>query len=260
MTLLRLTRGPDAVLNRKPARRRLALATLCLAVLIAPLDTAVVNLALNPNGRYFGADVSALRWTVDGYNLDYALLLLTGGLIADLLGPRRVFIMGAASFGLAPLVCATALDISLLIGARVLAGIGAALLLPASLATLRGGTTRPGRTRPRARHLGGLQRACQRPGWLGGSSGHTGLTLAARSHAAAAASIIERILAGGGNLAVGRFQTGADVAAMCLAGAQFGDVALAERADRTHPGRGCGQRYRRGESGKSKQRKHFHDM
>ncbi|MHB1656961.1 MAG: MFS transporter [Burkholderiales bacterium] len=118
-------------------RRWPALVTLCLAVLIAQIDTSVVNLAVHPIGVYFTADVATLQWVVDSYNLTYAALLLTGGLLADLIGRRFVFMMGAAIFTAASLLCALAPNISLLIGGRALAGLGAALLLPASLAIIR---------------------------------------------------------------------------------------------------------------------------
>ncbi|OIQ98990.1 multidrug resistance protein Stp [mine drainage metagenome] len=118
-------------------RRRLTLVTLCMAVLIAQVDTSVVNLAIRPIGVYFTAGVAALQWVVDGYNLVYAALLLTGGLLADLLGRRIIFMVGAAVFTAASLLCAFAPTVSLLIGGRALAGLGAALLLPASLAIIR---------------------------------------------------------------------------------------------------------------------------
>ncbi|WP_334040308.1 MFS transporter [Burkholderia ambifaria] len=118
-------------------RRSLTLLTLCLAVLVAQVDTAVVNLATRAIGDYFHAGVGALQWVVDSYNLTYAVLLLTGGLLADLLGRRRIFIAGTAVFTVASLLCARAPSIPVLIGARALAGVGAALLLPASLAIVR---------------------------------------------------------------------------------------------------------------------------
>lgn len=118
-------------------RRWLTLPTLCLAVLIAQLDTSVVNLALQPIGAHFHAEVGALQWVVDGYNLVYAVLLLTGGLLADLYGRRRIFVAGAAVFTVASLICAVAPTMLVLIGGRALAGVGSALLLPASLAVIR---------------------------------------------------------------------------------------------------------------------------
>ena len=114
-----------------------ALLTLCLAVLVAQIDTAVVNLGTHRIGAYFHASVGALQWVVDAYNLLYAVLLLTGGLLADLLGRRRIFMVGAAIFTAASLAAAFSPSIGALIAARAVAGVGAAFLIPASLAIVR---------------------------------------------------------------------------------------------------------------------------
>jgi MFS transporter, DHA2 family, methylenomycin A resistance protein len=118
-------------------RRSLVLLTLCLGVLVAQVDTSVVNLAMQPIGRAFGATVPALQWVLDAYNLSYATLLLTGGLIADLYGRRRAFRFGAAILAAASIACAFAPSVRFLIAARAAAGIGSALLLPASLSIVR---------------------------------------------------------------------------------------------------------------------------
>lgn len=118
-------------------RRRLILLALCLGVLVAQVDTSVVNLAMHPIGATFRAHVAALQWVLDGYNLTYAVLLLTGGLLADLYGRRRAFQAGAAILAAASVACALAPTIGMLIVARVVTGAGAALLLPASLAIVR---------------------------------------------------------------------------------------------------------------------------
>lgn len=118
-------------------RRWLTLVTLCIAVLIAQVDTSIVNLGIHPIGVYFTAGVATLQWVVDSYNLVYASLLLTGGLLADLLGRRIIFMVGVAVFTAASLLCAFAPSVSLLIGGRAIAGLGAALLLPATLAIIR---------------------------------------------------------------------------------------------------------------------------
>jgi EmrB/QacA subfamily drug resistance transporter len=131
-----LRRGEPKELCSNRAGRGLALATLCLAVLIAQLDSSVVNLAVRPIGRSLDASVAELQWTIDGYNLAYAVLLLTGGLLADLYGRRLVFMAGAVVFVAGSLVCAAAPNVAVLIGGRVIAGIGAALLLPSSLALI----------------------------------------------------------------------------------------------------------------------------
>ena len=128
-----------AMSRTTPARadRRVILFILCLAVLLAQVDTSVVNLAVHAIGVGLRAPLPALQWVVDGYNLSYAVLLMTGGTLADLLGRRRVLRAGAAVFVLGSLLAGLAPDIGVLIAARVLAGIGAALLLPASLALIR---------------------------------------------------------------------------------------------------------------------------
>lgn len=122
----------------RPAERRgLILATLCMAVLIAQVDTSVVNLGTRAIGQAFDAGTGTLQWVVDAYNVTYAIFLLTGGLIADLWGRRLVFMIGAAVFTAASLVCAFAPTVSILIAGRALTGVGAALLVPASLAIIR---------------------------------------------------------------------------------------------------------------------------
>jgi DHA2 family methylenomycin A resistance protein-like MFS transporter len=117
----------------KPA----ALAILCLGVIVAQVDTSVVNLAAQPIGLALKASVTQLQWVVDAYNLVYAALLISGGLFADLYGRRRMFVIGCAVFALASLACAFAPTIAMLIVARALTGLGSALLLPASLSLIR---------------------------------------------------------------------------------------------------------------------------
>jgi MFS transporter, DHA2 family, methylenomycin A resistance protein len=118
-------------------RRWLTLTTLCAAVLIAQLDSSVANLAIRPIGDDLQAGLGALQWVIDSYNLVYAVMLLTGGLLADLYGRRLVFMAGAGIFTAASLLCTLAPSVQWLIGGRALAGVGAALLLPSSLAIIR---------------------------------------------------------------------------------------------------------------------------
>lgn len=126
-----------AALNDTAQRRGLILLTLCLGVLVAQVDTSVVNLAAQPIGEAFGASVQALQWVLDAYNLTYAVLLLSGGLCADVFGRRRIFRAGAAIIAVASVACVVAPAIGVLIAARATMGIGAAMLLPASLAIVR---------------------------------------------------------------------------------------------------------------------------
>jgi MFS transporter, DHA2 family, methylenomycin A resistance protein len=127
------------------------LLTMSLGVLIAQIDTSVINLAVKNVGASLGAGVTALQWIVDAYNLVYASLLLAAGTLADLYGRRRVFAIGIALFMLGSLVCGLAPNAALLIVGRAVAGLGAALEIPTSLAILA--VAYP-ETRERTRALG----------------------------------------------------------------------------------------------------------
>lgn len=116
--------------------RRWILATMCLGVLIAQLDTSVVNLALAPIGVALHASVNVLQWVVDAYNVVYASLLLTAGTLSDIYGRRRIFALGVAIFTLGSLICGFAPNEAILIAGRGLTGVGAALVIPTSLAIL----------------------------------------------------------------------------------------------------------------------------
>jgi EmrB/QacA subfamily drug resistance transporter len=107
-----------------------------LGVLIAQIDTSVVNLAVKPIGTDLKASVTDLQWIVDAYNLVYASLLLTGGTLADLYGRRRILALGIALFTLGTVVCGLAPDVPTVLAGRTVAGLGAALEVPASLAIL----------------------------------------------------------------------------------------------------------------------------
>jgi len=114
----------------------LILLTMSLGVLVAQIDTSVVNLAVKEIGAKLGAGVTALQWVVDAYNLVYASLLLTAGTLADLYGRRRIFALGIALFTLGSLVCGLAPNAIVLVAGRAIAGLGAALEVPTSLAIL----------------------------------------------------------------------------------------------------------------------------
>ena len=114
----------------------LILLTTSLGVLIAQIDTSVVNLAVKPIGADFNASVTALQWVVDVYNFVYASLLLSAGTLADLYGRRRIFALGVVLFTLGTVVCGLAPDVPTLVAGRAIAGLGAALEVPASLAVL----------------------------------------------------------------------------------------------------------------------------
>ena len=117
--------------------RKIILLALCLGVLMAQIDTSVINLATRAIGAGLHAPIATLQWVVDGYNLTYAALLLTGGILGDLFGRRRVFAAGIAVFCAGCLACTLAPGSAVLIAGRVVAGLGAAMLLPCSLAIVR---------------------------------------------------------------------------------------------------------------------------
>ena len=107
-----------------------------LASGVAFLDGSVVNLALPAFQKDFGATVIDLQWVINGYTLALASLLLIGGRLGDYVGQRRVFSWGIVLFTLASVLCARASSIDQLIWFRAVQGIGAALMIPGSLAII----------------------------------------------------------------------------------------------------------------------------
>ncbi len=130
-----------------PAGRWVLLATV-LGSSMVMLDSTVVNVALPTIGRHLDASLAGLQWTVTAYTLTLAGLILLGGSLGDRLGRRRVFLIGVAWFAVASALCGLAPDIGVLIGARVLQGVGGALLTPGSLAIIQ--ATFAANDRPRA--------------------------------------------------------------------------------------------------------------
>ena len=126
---------------------RMVLVTTVLASSLAFVDGSVVNVGLPSIGAAFGAD-EGLSWIVNGYLLPLSALLLLGGAAGDIYGRRRVLVWGTVLFALASALCALAPTLGWLIGARVVQGVGAALLMPNSLAIL--GATFSGEARGRA--------------------------------------------------------------------------------------------------------------
>lgn len=106
------------------------------AFVIVQLDVTIVNVALPAIGRELGAGVSALQWVVDAYTLGFAVFLLSAGVLGDRFGARRIFLAGFALFTLASLACALAPGALALNLARAAQGVGAAFMVPSSLAIL----------------------------------------------------------------------------------------------------------------------------
>lgn len=115
---------------------RLVLATTILASSLAFIDGSVVNVGLPAIGESLGAGPASLQWIVNAYLLPLSALLLVGGAAGDHWGRRRALIAGTALFGAASLACALAPNLQLFLLGRLLQGVGAAFLMPASLAIL----------------------------------------------------------------------------------------------------------------------------
>ena len=115
------------------ARRWLVLAIVGAAFFMTILDVTIVNVALPSLGRSLRASDSGLSWVLTAYSLTFGCLLLLGGRAADLLGRRRVFLVGLVLFVVASLVCGLANDLGVLVTARAVQGVGAAIISPAAL-------------------------------------------------------------------------------------------------------------------------------
>src|ERR1700730_3186797 len=121
----------------RSGKGRVALVATVAASAMASLDATVVNVALPHIGKDFHASVSALQWVLTGYLLALASLILLGGALGDRFGRRKVFIIGTVWFAAASLLCGAAMNIEVLVDARIIQGGGAALLTPGSLAILQ---------------------------------------------------------------------------------------------------------------------------
>ena len=130
------------------AHPRLVLATTILASSLAFIDGSVVNVGLPAIGKSLGAEAGALSWIVNAYLLPLSALLLLGGAAGDRYGRRRLLIAGVALFAVASLACAVAPNLTALLLGRFVQGIGAAILMPNSLAIL--GQTFSGAAKGRA--------------------------------------------------------------------------------------------------------------
>jgi len=150
MTTNQMVGGGELALHGResaPGRSSPAL-TLTAALLgfaLICLDASVVNVALPAIGRSLGARMAGLQWVVDAYTLPFAALMLSTGAFADRAGASRAFALGTTVFTLASVACGLAPDLPLLIGARVVQGMAAAVVLPASLSLVRQAFPEPAR-------------------------------------------------------------------------------------------------------------------
>jgi DHA2 family methylenomycin A resistance protein-like MFS transporter len=124
----------------KPLRSALAtsltLAAMSLGYGVVQLDVTIVNTALSSIGMSLGGGVAELQWVVSAYTIAFAAFILTAGALGDRIGAKRVFMAGFAIFTAASVACALAPNATILIAARAVQGLGAAILVPNSLALL----------------------------------------------------------------------------------------------------------------------------
>ena len=120
----------------RTTQRTWALVTVSLATFMTYLDNNIVNVAIPAIQRDLGLSTSGLEWVVSGYLLAFASLLLAGGRLGDVLGRRRLFVVGLAVFTLASLAAGLAGDVDVLVASRAVQGIGAALVTPTTLSII----------------------------------------------------------------------------------------------------------------------------
>ena len=118
------------------SRKAWVLAAAVLGSTMAIVDESVVNIALPSIERDLATTLSTMQWVITAYTLCMSALLLVGGAAADRLGRRRIYLVGVTVFALASIVCGVAPDVPVLLAARATQGIGAALLVPCSLALI----------------------------------------------------------------------------------------------------------------------------
>ena len=118
-------------------RKWLALVAICLGYFMVILDVTVVTVAVPAIGAGLGTGMTGLQWVVDGYTLAFAGLLLFAGGLGDRLGGKPVFVGGLVVFTVASIACGAAPGTVVLVGARLVQGVGAALMVPASLSLLQ---------------------------------------------------------------------------------------------------------------------------
>jgi EmrB/QacA subfamily drug resistance transporter len=130
------TRVPQKTPEAHRTRRPLQLALILVAAFMVVLDFSIVNVALPSIERELHMPPNAVQWIITGYAIAFGGLLILGGRAADLLGRRRMFIVGLVAFSVASLAGGLAQDPALLIAARVIQGAGAAIVAPAALSLI----------------------------------------------------------------------------------------------------------------------------
>jgi MFS family permease len=128
-------------------RQRWTLRVVCVSTALLLVNVAAPNVALPDIAQDLGASFTDLQWTLSGYALALAVFLLTAGTLADRFGRKRLFLVGLVAFNVASVLCAAAPSAPTLIAARVVQGVGAAIMFPSSLALLAEEFTGPARRR-----------------------------------------------------------------------------------------------------------------
>jgi len=126
----------DRIRLNEGNRRWWTLAAMCFALFMIMLDNTVVNVALPSIQRDLGASLSSLEWTVNAYTLTFAVLLVTGGRLGDILGRRRMFLFGVVVFAVSSAAIGLAPDQTWLVAGRAIQGVGAAFMMPATLSII----------------------------------------------------------------------------------------------------------------------------
>jgi DHA2 family methylenomycin A resistance protein-like MFS transporter len=116
--------------------RAVTLGVVAAGQFLAVMSTSVVSVALPTIGRELDASATSLEWIVDAYVLVFASLLVAGGVLSDRRGRKPMFVLGVALFGLGSLLAGIAPSVGVLIGGRVVQGLGPAIVLPGSLAII----------------------------------------------------------------------------------------------------------------------------
>ncbi len=132
----RSSRGLCPATSTDRVAKSLTLAAMSLGYAVVQLDVTIVNTALNSIGASLGGGLSGMQWVVSSYTIAFAALILTAGAMGDRVGAKRMFMAGFAIFTAASLTCALAPGAAILIAARAVQGVGAAILVPNSLALL----------------------------------------------------------------------------------------------------------------------------
>jgi EmrB/QacA subfamily drug resistance transporter len=127
---------PERLRLNEDNRKWWTLAAMCFALFMIMLDNTVVNVALPSIQKELGASLSSLEWTVNAYTLSFAVLLVTGGRLGDIFGRRKVFLLGVGLFAASSAFIGFSQTDAWLIGGRAIQGMGAALMMPATLSII----------------------------------------------------------------------------------------------------------------------------